>query len=280
MGGLTTYTPTFLAIKAIYKLASRTALFSVMMKFSSEDMLRQNVFSSIHLSTELQRGQASVTYPSCSFCGGTVSGKKPSSARKVATCQLSLYTNPSESFIVWFKKPDEPKGMLWLRSCHVRRGSTVDGSSPVELISKGCRGRCSYTLRFVQQTSTEEWYRLLRQESRRNADYDDPADMSEEEESPLDRLLADLQDDGECSLLQDRKDRRESQGSSPPSSGRSSPKKPSAKTKNRPFRIQISTTFGRKTSVPVTTASSYVECPISPDSTTDAVSRWSWPVKA
>lgn len=243
-----------------------------------EDMLRQNVFSSIHLSTELRRSQTSITYPSCSFCGGCVSGKKPTSARKVTTCQLSLYTNSSESFIVWFKKPEEPKGLLWLRSCHVRRGSTVDGSFPVELISKGCRGRCSYTLRFGQQTSTDEWYRLLRQESRKNAEWDDPSDTSEEE-SPLDRILSDVEEESECTGTLDRRERKEAQGS-PPSSGRSSPKKPSAKTKNRPFRIQISS-FGRgerKVSVPLA-GTALVDCPASPDSSSDALSRWSWPVK-
>ena len=246
-----------------------------MMMKGSEDMLRQNVFSSIHLSSELHKGQVSITYPACSFCGGMTSGKKSSSARKVVTCQMSLYTNSSESFIVWFKKPDEPKGLLWLRSCHVRRGTTVDGICPVELISKGCRGRCSYTLRFVHQTSTEEWYRYLRQESRRNAQ-DDPLDSdTREEETPLDRLLADLPEETDCSSPE-RRDSRTLQ-KSPASSVRYSPKKLSPKSKNRPFKFQI-TTFGRgdrKTSVPVGPVN--LDAPLSPDATD--VSRWSWPVK-
>ena len=251
-----------------------------MVRRGSEDMLRQNVFSSIHLSTELRRGETSITYPSCSFCGGAVNGKKPSSTRKVTSCQLSLYTNSSESFIVWFKKPEEPKGLLWLRSCHVRRGSTVvDGCCPIELISIGCRGRCSYTLRFSQLPSTEEWYRLLRHESRKNADYDDPSDTSEEE-SPLDRLLSDVEEESDWSAGQDRREHREARGS-PPSSGRTSPKKPSTKTKNRSFRIQISS-FGRserKPCVPLTGGTAIVDCPASPDSGSDSISRWTWPLK-
>lgn len=132
----------------------------------SSEELRQNVFSSIHMSVLAKRVQVSLTYPSCTFCGGTLVGSssKSSPKRKSALCQLSLYTNSSESFIVWCKKQDEPKGMLWMRSCCVRKG--LDENA-VELISRGCRGRCSYTLKFSSTHASDEWYKLLKQESRK-----------------------------------------------------------------------------------------------------------------
>ena len=127
---------------------------------TGSEELRQNVFSSIHMSTIVKSAQATVTYPCCSFCGG-MDPKGSPKPRKVVLAQFSLYTNPSESFVVWCKKQDEPKGMLWVRSFCIRKGE----GSAIELISRGCRGRCSYTLKF--SAASEEWYRLLRQESRR-----------------------------------------------------------------------------------------------------------------
>ena len=128
----------------------------------ASEELKQTVFSSVLMSTKLKSSQASVTYPCCSFCGGNTSTKS-SPKRKVLLCQLSLYVNPSESFLVWGKKQDEPKGMLWLRSCCVRKGQ----EGAIELISRGCRGRCSYTVRLTSPTVTDDWYRSLRGESRR-----------------------------------------------------------------------------------------------------------------
>ena len=172
-----------------------------------DELLRQNVFSSIHMSTSIKSNQVSVSYPMCSLCGGAMSGtvnKKPS-ARKVAVFQITLYTNSSESFVVWGKKTEEPKGILWLRSCCVRRGSDAEGNCdmPIELLSKGCRGRCSYTLRFSSRIVAEDWYRLLKQESRKSTpmEDDDPfsSDSGEEDASPLDRILSDTRI-GDCSL--------------------------------------------------------------------------------
>ena len=150
--------------------------------------LRQNVFSSILMSTKLKSSQVSLTYPSCPFCGGGGgSGAKGSPKRKSLLCQLSLYVNPSESFIVWGKKQDEPKGMLWLRSCCVRRGRE-DGT--VELISRGCRGRCSYTVKLSTSFVADEWYRSLRGESRRAPTVADDVVATDEED---DRMSATLE---------------------------------------------------------------------------------------
>ena len=148
--------------------------------------LRQNVFSSILMSTKLKSSQASLTYPSCSFCGGN-SSARGSPKRKSLLCQLSLYVNPSESFIVWGKKQDEPKGMVWLRSCCVRRGQE---EGAVELISRGCRGRCSYTIRLSTPFVAEDWYRSLRGESRRAPTVGDdvPTDLEDD-----DRMSATLE---------------------------------------------------------------------------------------
>ena len=129
----------------------------------SSEELRRSVFSSIHMSSLLRTTHSSITYPSCSFCGGSAINSRSSPKRKVALCQLTLYTNLSDSFIVWCKKQDEPKGMLWLRSCCIRKGQ----ENTIELISRGCRGRCSYTLKFAGLNTNEEWYRLLKQEARK-----------------------------------------------------------------------------------------------------------------
>ena len=132
--------------------------------------------------------QASLTYPCCSFRGGMNS--KGSPKRKVVLCQLSLYTNPSESFIVWYKKHEEPKGLLWLRSCCVRKGK----EGAIELISRGCRGRCSYTLKFTVSSVSEEWYRLLRQESRRTPTIGDElqSDATDDDSTSLDSILTEM----------------------------------------------------------------------------------------
>lgn len=158
----------------------------------STEELRQNVFSSIHMSTLAKSIQASITYPSCTFCGGTlVSGhSKGSPKRKSALCQLTLYTNSSESFVVWYKKQEEPKGILWMRSFCIRKG--LDQNA-VELISRGCRGRCSYTLKFSSSHASDEWYRLLKQESRRIPSVGDelPSSLDEGYLASLDSMLTD-----------------------------------------------------------------------------------------
>lgn len=154
--------------------------------------LRQNVFSSILMSTKLKSTQASVTYPCCSFCGGSLSGKG-SPKRKSLLCQLSLYVNPSESFIVWGKKQDEPKGMLWLRSCCVRRGQEEGG---IEMISRGCRGRCSYTIKLSTAFVADDWYRALRGESRRAPTVGDDVQLTDEDDdrmsATLDAILTEM----------------------------------------------------------------------------------------
>lgn len=138
------------------------------------------------MSTKLKSSQVSLTYPSCSFCGGNTNSKG-SPKRKSLLCQLSLYVNPSESFIVWGKKQDEPKGMVWLRSCCVRRGRE---EGAIELISRGCRGRCSYTLKLSTSFVADDWYRSLRGESRRAPTVGDdvPTDLEED-----DRMSATLE---------------------------------------------------------------------------------------
>lgn len=131
-----------------------------MVKPGTEE-LRQKVFSSTHMSTMVKTTQATITYPCCSYCGGYLNS---SPKRKVVFGQVSLYTNPSESFIVWYKKHDEPKGLLWLRSCCIKKGH---GETQIQLITTGCRERCSYTLSFLALPIANEWYRTLKQESRK-----------------------------------------------------------------------------------------------------------------
>ena len=256
-----------------------------MVKQGSEEMLRQSVFSSIHMSTSLKCSQVSISYPCCSFCGGVIAGNKKSD-RKVAVCQLSLYTNSSESFIVWSKKPEEPKGILWLHSCCIRRGSDIEGNMPIELLSKGCRGRCSYTLRFASRIVAEDWYRLLKQESKKNTptENDDPfsSDSGEEEPSPLDSILSETQlelYDEETLFIASISSRKTSLPAvsiiSQPSPEISKPvKKPSSK--NKTFKLPFSSSLmDRKISLPSPAyhPNTTVESPISPDS--DAVARWS-----
>ncbi len=131
-----------------------------MVKPGAEE-LRQKVFSSTHMSTMVKTAQATVTYPCCSYCGGYLNS---SQKRKVVFGQLSLYTNPSESFIVWYKKHDEPKGLLWLRNCCIKKGHE---GTEIQVITRGCRERCSYTLSFLALSTADEWYWSLKQESRR-----------------------------------------------------------------------------------------------------------------
>ena len=153
--------------------------------------LRQEVFSSIHLSSLVKSTQASITYPSCSFCGGALVSSKGSPKRKVALCTLTLYTNTSESFVVWYKKQEEPKGMLWLGSYCVRKGQ----ENAIEFISRSCRGRCSYTLKFSTAATSDDWYRLLKQESRKVPTICDelPGSVAGEDDSvtSLDCILTD-----------------------------------------------------------------------------------------
>lgn len=242
-------------------------------------MLRQSVFSSIHMSSELKTGQVSMGYPRCTFCGGMTPGKKSNGARKTTICQLSLYTNSSESFVVWYKKIDEPKGILWLRSCCVRRGANAEGIMPIELISRGCQGRCSYTLRFSQRRTAEDWYQLLRREARRNdpMDCDDPFNSSEsgDECNPLQSILSDIPEDASVkdSSTPPRRDARSSPTESS-GSGRSpsSFKKLSPKPKH--FRLPFSH-IERKVSLPNSASMpSTCDAPSSPDTSS---SRWSWP---
>jgi len=66
----------------------------------------------------------------------------------------------------------------------------------VELISRGCRGRCSYTLKFSNNTVSEEWYKLLKQESRKIPSFGDelPSSLMEDAgyQASLDYVLTDI----------------------------------------------------------------------------------------
>lgn len=243
-------------------------------------MLKQSVFSSIHMSSVVKTSQVSLSYPCCSFCGGMVSGSKQKTERKVAVFQVSLYTNASEAFIVWYKKQEEPKGMLWLRSSCVRRGTSTEGQTmiPIELISKGCRGRCSYTLRFLTRALTEEWYRLLRLESRRTspAECEDPfSSDSGEETHPLDDIFSEkTRATTTTTAITNSPERTPISLPSPKHSPISRPahKKPSTKKKAGGFRIPFTSNIvDRKISLP-----SGMDLASSDD---DAIARWSWPVK-
>ena len=269
----------------------------------SEELLRQNVFSSIHMSTAVKSNQVSVSYPFCSLCSGALSGTTSKKAvRKVGVFQITLYTNSSESFVVWCKKSEEPKGILWLRSCCVRRGSDTEGNMPIELLSKGCRGKCSYTLRFSNRLVAEEWYRSLKQESRKRTpmETDDPfsSDSGGEEDfaSPLDRILSDTRldscskMDGEYSFYppQSSPNRRTSSAGIARkyndsetilSSSLPSNRKPSIKAGG--FRIPFGPLSDRKISLPgqsyhrgPSNTVNLLETPTAAD-----LERWSWPVE-
>lgn len=286
----------------------------------STEELRQNVFSSIHMSTLAKTMQANVTYPSCTFCGGTlVSGSsKGSPKRKSALCQLSLYINSSESFIVWYKKQEEPKGLLWMRSCCVRKGLN---DNTVELISRSCRGRCSYTLRFSSSHASDEWYKLLKQESRKIPSLGDELfsslDVDEGYLASLDSMLTDtsplsilnevLYENHQNSENQEEMQRIEvpndqvttlqhSPTPSPKSSPKSKTKTPKSKSgrsnkKSSPVicnPLQGLSSKSRKVSV-IPISSSYnsnnaaVESSGNPlengTSDTPSDTRWSWPMK-
>ena len=261
--------------------------------------LRQNVFSSIHMSTMLKGTQATVTYPCCSFCGG-IKNSKGSPKRKVVLGQLVLYTNPSESFIVWYKKQDEPKGLLWLRSCCVRKGQE---SGAIELISRGCRGRCSYTLKFSTPSTGDEWYRLLRQESRRLPTIGDEIPQSSDDDSAsLDSILTEIPPTvGTSTPSDDNDENREGVdydlillSELPPSNAaaartsKSKPLKRKHKIKSLPILCNPLHGLGRrKISLPsaATTTYSSTVYPILPldsieNTPEEQVSRWSWPLKA
>lgn len=262
------------------------------------------------MSTLAKSVQAGITYPSCTFCGGTlVSGSSKSSPkRKSALCQVTLYTNSSESFIVWYKKQEEPKGMLWMRSRCIRKGLDVN---TVELISRGCRGRCSYTLKFSSSRVSEEWYKMLKQESRKIPCLGDELSSSLEDEgylASLDSMLTDtsplnvLNEVLHGSLDENEEDRQESQDQvaplhpSPTPSPKSSPKskakspKKMIKGKLKPSSVicnplQSLSSKNRKTSViPISTSfSNNSTLAVNPlesiENIGDDLSRWSWPMK-
>lgn len=280
--------------------------------------LRQEVFSSIHLSTLLKSTQASITYPSCSFCGGGSTSSKGSPKRKVALCQLTLYTNSSESFVVWYKKQDEPKGMLWLGSFCVRKGQ----EGAIELISRSCRGRCSYTLKFSTAPASDEWYRLLKQESRRLPSIcDELPGSSAEDDNPtsLDCILTDTsplsitafsdldrdEKDENCDELRDTLEPITSSTAQPvpksksPSKVKSkgsskkklTPVKSKHKVKSSPVLCNPLQGLGgknKKMSFPLSTSYSsstvsmgfYALESIENGGSDDQMSRWSWPLKA
>lgn len=281
---------------------------TAMDKQGSEELLRQNVFSSIHMSSAIKCNQVSVSYPACSLCCGgatnTVSGTaSKKTARKQAVFQITLYANSSESFVVWGKKVDEPKGMLWLRSCSIRRGSDNEGNMPIEMLTKGCRGRCSHTLRFSSRIVAEEWYKLLKQESRKITpmEFDDPFSSDsggEDEDSPLDRILSDTTsldaiDGGEQFLYQVPSSRRSSSPAIKPLTRTKSSENnflstslPPLKNKS-PFRLPFTTSHNtsRKISLPVYTTSQHHQqntinqiLLLEPPNTSD-LERWSWPVQ-
>lgn len=275
----------------------------------STEELRQNVFSSIHMSTLAKRIQAGITYPSCTFCGGTLvsSSSKSSPKRKSALCQLTLYTNSSESFIVWCKKQDEPKGMLWMRSCCIRKGLS---DNTVELISRGCRGRCSYTLKFSSTHTSDEWCKLLKQESRKIPCLGDELPASLEDEGYLASLDSMLTDISPLSVLNDvlhgssdeedtenKEDSRESESqdkiaplrhSSPTSTRTKTSKSKTVKNKlksNPVISLQglsLSSKSKKVSVIPISSSfsNSTVNSLDSIENSDDYLSRWSWPMKA
>lgn len=169
---------------------------------AADEMLRQNVFSSIHLSSRLKSDVVQLSTPLCSNCGVN----KATSKKKPGSYYLSIYTNKSEPFVVWFKKREDPKGILWLRNYTVRK-STNDVNE-LELVSRGCPFKCAHKIKLASSNKASEWYQLLRDESRRqpsiNDDissepfldsiFDDAAQrsfFSEEDDSKLDLVESD-----------------------------------------------------------------------------------------
>lgn len=165
---------------------------------AADEMLRQSVFSSIHLSSRLKSDVVQLSTPLCSNCGVN----KATNKKKPRSYYLSIYTNDSEPFVVWFKKREEPKGILWLRNYIVRRTSNAD---ELELVSRGCPFKCAYKIKLSSSNNTSEWYQLLRDESRRQPTIDD---MSSE--SLLASVLEDTshksffseEDDGKLDLVE------------------------------------------------------------------------------
>ena len=262
--------------------------------------LRQSVFSSILMSTKLKSSQASLTYPSCSFCGGT-SSTKGSPKRKSLPCQLSLYVNPSESFIVWGKKQDEPKGMVWLRSCCVRRGQE---EGTIELISRGCRGRCSYTIKLSTAAYVaDDWYRSLRLESRRAPTVGEDVSTDEDDRmtATLDAILTEMAPSTISDSVADQEETETDGGKDSPQlnacvpsvqtpSKKAKTKKHTKKRKSTPVLCNpLQGLVSRKTSCPVAVVGSY-SASIYPLESTETgtttpsltlpeleMTRWSWP---
>lgn len=269
----------------------------------STEELRQNVFSSIHMSTLTKSVQANVTYPSCTFCGGmlTSTSSKGTPKRKSALCQVALYTNSSESFIVWFKKQEEPKGMLWMRTRCIRKGA--EAGNAVELISRGCRGRCSYTLKFSNFLISDEWYKLLKQESRKIPSLGDelPSTLMEEGyQASLDYMLTDisplsvLNEVLHGSSQESREENKETSDkvapinpTSPTSSIKLKSKAPKTKLvkhkrKSSPVicnPLQGLSAKSKKVIIPICSSftNSAVDC-VENNQDADYLSRWSWPV--
>ena len=138
---------------------------------AAEEMLRQSVFSSIHLSSRLKSDVVQLTTPLCSNCGVN----KATSKKKPGSYYLSIYTNNSEPFVVWFKKREDPKGILWLRNYIVRKCSNAN---ELELLTRGCPFKCAHKIKLSTSCRTSEWYQLLRDESRRQPSISD--DVSSE----------------------------------------------------------------------------------------------------
>jgi len=127
----------------------------------ADEMLRQNVFSSMHMSTRLKSEVVQLVEPVCSMCGVN----KGPSKKKTRSYHFSVYTNCSEPFVVWFKKSEEPKGMLLLRTFNIRRSSTE--ANVLELVSKTCHFKCAYKIKLSSSNKVGEWYQLLKDESRK-----------------------------------------------------------------------------------------------------------------
>ena len=168
---------------------------------AADEMLRQSVFSSIHLSSRLKCDVVQLSTPLCSNCGAN----KATSKKKPGSYYFSVYTNKSEPFVVWFKKREDPKGILWLRNYTIRKSS--DDANEIELVSRGCPFKCTHKIKLSNNGRTSEWYQLLRDESRRQPSISD-ADIhsdsflddssqknffSEEEESKLDSVESDTE---------------------------------------------------------------------------------------
>lgn len=255
------------------------------------------------MSSLVRTSHASVAYPSCSFCGGCAINSKSSPKRKVALCQVSLYTSVSDSFITWYKKQEEPKGMLWVHSCCVRRGT----DNNVELISRGCRGRCSYTLKFGTLSASEEWYKLLKQESRKSPSFGEELSTDSYHEgsindlTSLDSMLTDispLSSITELSAYSAESDENSDDGSvvstnpiTPETTSKSKKKKSKLKVKSvfgNPLhslgrsKKSIHSTLNNSVSVSTVQGSPSESISHTNQTTPDLMDpwvRWSWPLK-